>query len=234
MTTFMDKTQTFSDLPGADPSVWCHVCGMPRSAVDPLVTRGSDLLCHMCAYESVVGELARLRAELEQANAEIEVWKKRYFDAGRSDDAFAADMARLLVATFGREEQTRAALELAQTTTDAGLRAQLAGSQRALTNVMGELTEARDEIEKVRKTNGELVEMLDRRRCEHAKVQADLYNKIDAEKAQTAEAYRQRDVARAALATAERERDEARGEVDRLWTTIRAIRVAQAERGQKE
>ena len=64
-----ETTYPFNDLPGADPSTWCHVCGMPKSAVDPLVTRGNDLLCHMCAYESVVGDNARLRADLEQAKA---------------------------------------------------------------------------------------------------------------------------------------------------------------------
>lgn len=91
----MDKTQTFSDLPGADPSVWCHVCGMPRSAVDPLVTRGNDLLCHMCAYESVVGELARLRAELEQTRAELEETDKLRLQAQQSRDTWQANYYKM-------------------------------------------------------------------------------------------------------------------------------------------
>ncbi len=106
--------------------------------------------------------------------------------AGKQLDAQAAELARL-----------RAELEQAPTAT---LRQQLAGSQSALSKVMGELTEAREQLE--------------RRRIDYAKVQADLYNQIEAEKAQTAEAYRQRDVARAALAEAERERDEARKQRD--------------------
>ena len=97
----------------------------------------------------------------------------------------------------------RAELDAAPTAT---LRQQLAGSQSALSKVMGELTEAREQLE--------------RRRIDYAKVQADLYNQIEAEKAQTVEAYRQRDVARAALAEAERERDEAVGRLNKAVIDI--------------
>lgn len=110
--------------------------------------------------------------------------------------AMSAELARL-----------RAELDAAPTAT---LRQQLAGSQSALSKVMGELTEAREQLE--------------RRRIDYAKVQADLYNQIEAEKAQTVEAYRQRDVARAALAEAERERDEARGQSGKWKRAARMYR----------
>ncbi len=74
--TMTDKTKTFNDLPGADPSVWCHVCGMPRSDVDPLVDYDHNLLCHMCAFEASYHDNQRLTSELAQARDRLAMFRR--------------------------------------------------------------------------------------------------------------------------------------------------------------
>ena len=49
--------------------------------------------------------LAEAEREREEARGDAAAWKKRYFDAGRSEDAFAADMARLMVGVFKKDEE---------------------------------------------------------------------------------------------------------------------------------
>lgn len=87
--------------------------GYPRYCDDQTNFPGSTDADGVCVGDQVAASLAlqaadRIKAlatELEQARADVDAWKKLYFDAGRSNDAFAADMARLMVGVFKKDEE---------------------------------------------------------------------------------------------------------------------------------
>jgi len=107
--------------------------GYPRYCDDQINFPGSTDADGVCVGDQVAASLAMqaadrikaLTAELEQARADADTWKKRYFDAGRSEDAFAADMARVMVSVFKKDEALLAELEAMTARKDSWRRAAL-------------------------------------------------------------------------------------------------------------
>ena len=117
--------------------------GYPRYCDDQINFPGSTDADGVCVGDQVAASLAlqaadrikALTAELEQARADADTWKKRYFDAGRSEDAFAADMARLMVCLFKKDEALLAELEAAKTEIESRKRTQEATDQALVAEI---------------------------------------------------------------------------------------------------